>query len=262
MFSRRRLAGALAAIGLLLPLGVQADEKITVFAAASLKNALDETAGAFTAETGTEVVVSYAASSALAKQIEAGAPADLFVSADIPWMDYLAERGLIDDASRVDLLGNSLVLIAPAASPVDKIDLARGIGLSEALGEGRLAVGQVDSVPAGKYAKAGLEGLGLWPAMEPKLAQSDNVRAALALVAQGEAPLGIVYASDAFNGSGVKVVATFPRESHPPIIYPAALIRTEQPLAEAADFLAFMKGNAAAAAFRKAGFTLLNPPAS
>jgi molybdate transport system substrate-binding protein len=262
MFSRRRLAGALAVLGLLLPLSAKAAEKVTVFAAASLKNALDETITAFTAETGTEVVASYAASSALAKQIEAGAPADLFVSADIPWMDYLAERGLIEDASRVDLLGNALVLVAPATSPVDEIDLAQGADLATALGDGRLAVGQVDSVPAGKYAKAALENLGLWPTVEAKLAQSDNVRAALALVSQGEAPLGVVYASDAVSDPGVEVVGTFPPGSHPPIIYPAALVRTERPLPAAADFLAFMKGDAAAAAFRKAGFTVLDPPAS
>jgi molybdate transport system substrate-binding protein len=262
MFSRRRLAGVLAALGLLLPLSAQAAEKITVFAAASLKNALDETIGAFTAETGTEVVASYAASSALAKQIEAGAPADLFISADIPWMNYLAERNLIDGASRVDLLGNALVLVAPAASSAGKIDLGRAADLSTVLGDGRLAVGQVDSVPAGKYAKAAMESLDLWAAMEPKLAQSDNVRAALALVSQGEAPLGIVYASDAVTDPGVKVVGTFPPGSHPPIIYPAALIRTEQPSSAAADFLAFLKDDQAAAAFRKAGFAVLDPPAS
>lgn len=262
MIGRRRLAGALLALGLLAPLTVQAAEPVTVFAAASLKNALDETAAAFSADTGTELVISYAASSALAKQIEAGAPADLFISADIPWMDYLAERDRIDPASRTDLLGNELVLVAPSASPLEATGITPSLDLAGMLGEGRLAVGQVDSVPAGKYAKAALQSLDLWTAIQPKLAQSDNVRAALALVSREEAPLGIVYASDAASDADVKVIGTFPGDSHPPIIYPVALVLADRPNDEAAAFLAYLKGEKARAAFGKAGFTVLVPPAS
>ncbi|WP_159711972.1 molybdate ABC transporter substrate-binding protein [Geminicoccus flavidas] len=262
MLRRRHLAGAVLALGLLLPLGAHAAERLTVFAAASLKNALDEAITAFGAASGTEVVASYAASSALAKQIEAGAPADLFISADIPWMDYLAERDLIEPASRVDLLGNTLVLVAPADSDVAVTGIGADTDFAALLGDGRLAVGQVDSVPAGKYAKAALEKLGVWPAVEAKLAQSDNVRAALALVSQGEAPLGIVYGSDAASDPKVKVVGTFPKGSHPPIIYPAALVKADPARSEAAAFLAFLQGDEAAAAFRRAGFTVLDGAAS
>jgi molybdate transport system substrate-binding protein len=262
MPSRRQFAAALLALGLLLPAGARASGKITVFAAASLKNALDETMAAYTARTGTIAVASYAASSALAKQIEAGAPADLFISADIPWMDYLDEQGLIDRASRTDLLSNALVLVAPAGTPRAALEIGPGMDLSAALGDGRLAVGQVDSVPAGRYAKAALQTLGAWQAVETKLAQADNVRAALALVARGEAPLGIVYASDAASTAEVDVVGIFPPASHPPIIYPAALVASDAANPEAAGFLAFLQGAEAAAAFRKAGFTVLVPPAS
>ena len=259
---RRHLAGAALALGLLLPLGAHAADRVTVFAAASLKNALDEAVMAFGADGGTEVVVSYAASSALAKQIEAGAPADLFISADIPWMDYLAERDLIEPASRIDLLGNTLVLVAPADADTAATGIGPDTDFSALLGDGRLAVGQVDSVPAGRYARAALEKLGAWPAVEEKLAQSDNVRAALALVSQGEAPLGIVYGSDAASDPEVKVVGTFPKASHPPIIYPAALVKADPAKPEATAFLAFLQGDEAAAAFRKAGFTVLDGPAS
>ncbi|WP_027133381.1 molybdate ABC transporter substrate-binding protein [Geminicoccus roseus] len=262
MFSRRPLVAALLALGLLLPAGARAGETITVFAAASLKNALDEAMAAFTTRTGTDVVASYAASSALAKQIEAGAPADLFISADLSWMDYLDGQGLIDPASRIDLLGNALVLIAPAGAPRRELQIGPGMDLAAALGQGRLAVGQVDSVPAGRYAKAALQSLEAWPAAQPRLAQADNVRAALALVARGEAPLGIVYASDAASTDEVEIVGTFPPASHPPIIYPAALVAAEDARPEAAAFLAFLQGAEAAAAFRKAGFTVLVPPAS
>ena len=228
----------------------------------SLKNALDEVIAAYAGATGTKVVASYAASSALAKQIEAGGPADLFFSADIPWMDYLAERDLIDADSRTDLLGNTLVLVATRSGTIGDVAIGKDMDLSGLLGEGRMAVGQVDSVPAGKYAKAALEHLGLWSVAEPKLAQSDNVRAALALVARGEAPLGIVYATDAAAEPDVKVVGTFPEDSHPPIVYPVALVKSETASAKAAAFLAYLKGPDAAAAFGNAGFKLLHPPAS
>ena len=190
MVRRRSLLAVVAALCFALPLCASAAEPTTVFAAASLKNALDDAIAAYQAKTGLKVTVSFAASSALAKQIEAGAPADLFVSADVPWMDYLALRHLVDDASRVELLGNGLVLVAPTNSPIGQVDIEDGIDLASLLGDGRLAVGQVDSVPAGKYAKAALQSLHLWAATEPKLAQADNVRAALALVSQGETPLG------------------------------------------------------------------------
>ncbi|WP_191061843.1 molybdate ABC transporter substrate-binding protein [Geminicoccus harenae] len=262
MLRRRHLAGAALALGLLFPLGAHAADRLTVFAAASLKNALDEAITAFSADGGTEVVASYAASSALAKQIEAGAPADLFISADIAWMDYLAERDLIEPASRVDLLGNTLVLVAPADADIAATGIGADTDFAALLGDGRLAVGQVDSVPAGRYARTALEKLGAWPAVEARLAQSDNVRAALALVSQGGAPLGIVYGSDAASDAEVKVVGTFPEASHPPIIYPAALVKADPARPEAAALLTFLQGDKAAAAFRKAGFTVLDGAAS
>jgi molybdate transport system substrate-binding protein len=237
--------------------GAAAAQDVTVFAAASLKNALDAIGAAWAEETGMEAVVSYAASSALAKQIEEGAPADVFVSADVPWMDYLAERDLVKADSVVDLLGNRLVLVAPADS-----DAAVAIGpdfdLVGALGDGRLAMAQVDSVPAGKYGKEALASLGVWDAVEGHVAQTDNVRAALALVARGEAPFGIVYATDANAESAVKVVGTFPEDSHAPIIYPAA-VTAGTASADAGAFMDFLRTNAAAALFEKHGFTVLAP---
>lgn len=259
----RRHFAAFAVAGLLLATpDAQAAERVTVFAAASLKNALDDVITRFTAETGTPAVASYASSSVLAKQIEAGAPADIFFSADIPWMDYLAEHDLIVADSRIDLLGNSLVLVAPATSTAGDVPIDETFDLAGRLGDGRLAVGQVDSVPAGRYARAALQKLGMWPAVEPKLAQSDNVRAALALVAQDEAPLGIVYATDAASEPKVRIIGTFPARSHPPIIYPAALVKADHPDQQANSFLSFLQGADAAAAFMKAGFRVLDPPAS
>ncbi|HEX2529789.1 MAG TPA: molybdate ABC transporter substrate-binding protein [Geminicoccus sp.] len=259
---RRPLAALALVVALLLTTAVRAEERITVFAAASLKNALDEAIAVFGKATGAEVVASYAASSALAKQIEAGAPADLFFSADIPWMDYLAERELIDASSRLDLLGNDLVLVAPAASDLGALTVDGQLDLAGLLGEGRLATGQVDSVPAGRYAKAALLQLDLWNSVEQRLAQSDNVRTALALVAREEAPLGIVYATDAAAEAGVKIVGMFPETSHPPIVYPLALIRAGASKPGAMAFLAYLKSDAATPIFRKAGFKLLHPPAS
>ena len=195
----------------------QDDAGLTVFAAASLKEALDEAAAAYRKQTGVPVRVSYAASSALARQIEQGAPADVFFSADLEWMDYLQKRNRLDVATRRSLLGNRLVLIAPRASKA-QVDLKRPATLLAALGGGRLAIGQTRTVPAGKYAKASLESLSLWNGVRPRLAESESVRAALMLVARGETPLGIVYASDAKAEPGVRVVATFPEDSHPPIV--------------------------------------------
>ncbi|MGD9511182.1 MAG: molybdate ABC transporter substrate-binding protein [Geminicoccaceae bacterium] len=262
--SRRLL---LAVIGTLLAFGVgagpvrAADGDVLVFAAASLKNALDDAITAYGQAHDTKVTVSYAASSALAKQIEQGAPAQLFISADLAWMDYLAERHLVDEATRVNLLGNSLVLVAAKDSGVGEVAIGQGVDLATLLGDGRLAVGEVSSVPAGKYAKAALEKLGGWSGVENKLAQADNVRAALALVARGEAPLGIVYKTDAASDPTVKIVGTFPTDSHPPIIYPAA-VTTAGEGSMAADFLSFLSGSAAKAAFEKQGFTLLGPTSS
>ena len=232
----------------------QDDAGLTVFAAASLKEALDEAAAAYRKQTGVPVRVSYAASSALARQIEQGAPADVFFSADLEWMDYLQKRNRLDVATRRSLLGNRLVLIAPRASKA-QVDLRRPATLLAALGDGRLAVGQTRTVPAGKYAKASLESLSLWSGVRPRLAESESVRAALMLVARGETPLGIVYASDAKAEPGVRVVATFPEDSHPPIVYPVAALRGAR-AAQAARFVQWLASPAADALFTKRGFTV------
>ncbi len=222
-----------------------------VFAAASLKGPLDEAAAAFKAETGTTIVISYAGSNALARQIEQGAPAELFISADTDWMDYVAQKDLIAADTRVDLLSNALALIAPADSATT-LEIADGFDLSGAVGESKLALADPDAVPAGKYAKAALSALGVWDAVQPKVARAENVRAALALVARGEAAFGIVYVTDAMAEPKVKAVGVFPAATHDPILYPAALTRTATP--EAAAFLTFLKGAAAGAIFAKAGF--------
>ena len=231
------------------------EEGVIVFAAASLKNALDETIASYARESGKEVKASYAASSALAKQIEQGAPADLFFSADLNWMDYLLGKGLIKEDTRTNLLRNRIVLIAPKDSPVGQLRLGPGLDLAGALGaDGRLAIADVSAVPAGKYGKAALEKLGAWPGVQEHLAQAENVRAALALVSRGEAPLGIVYQTDAAADPAVTIVGTFPDDSHPPIVYPVALTREGM---GGADFLAFLRGPAARAAFEKQGFTVI-----
>ena len=193
------------------------------FAAASLKDALDAVNAAWLKDTGKEAVPSYAASSALAKQIEQGAPADIFISADEDWMNYLADKKLIKPDTRFDLLGNTLVLIAPKDSKI-LTKIAQGFQLAELLGNGYLAMANTDSVPAGKYGKAALTQLGVWDAVKDKVAQADNVRAALKLVSTGEAPLGIVYGTDAKSDPNVKVIDIFPERTHPPIIYPAAIV--------------------------------------
>lgn len=228
---------------------------VTVFAAASLKTAIDEAAVAYEKASGVKPVVSYAASSALAKQIEQGAPADMFVSADLEWMDYLAGKGLIDPATRRKLLGNTLVLIAPASSTVS-LAIGKDFPLSAALGEGRLAIGEVKAVPAGRYAKAALETLGVWTSVEGRLAQAENVRAALQLVALGEAPLGIVYKTDALSEPKVKIVGEFPENSHPPIVYPLA-VTAAAPAKEAAKaFVQWLGSSEATAIFVKRGFAI------
>jgi molybdate transport system substrate-binding protein len=231
--------------------------KVLVFGAASLKNALDDIGRTYLAAKGTQIVASYAASSTLAKQIEQDAPADVFISADLDWMDYLAKRHLIKLETRQNLLGNRIVLVAPVdGGPKGELTLAPGAPLAAALAGGRLAMGDVSAVPAGKYGKAALEKLGLWDGVKDHIAQAESVRAALALVARGEAPLGVVYATDAAAEPGVKIVATFPEASHPPIIYPVALIAGSKNEAAPA-FLTYLRSPEAVAAFRKQGFTVL-----
>jgi molybdate transport system substrate-binding protein len=236
------------------------DKTLTVFAAASMKNALDDIDAAYTAKTGVKVNVSYAASSTLAKQIEQGAPADIFVSADTDWMDYATAKKNINEPTRVNLLGNSIVLIAPKDSKIDNITIAQGFDLAKLAGDGKIATGDVKSVPVGKYAKAALEKLGAWTAAEPKFAMAESVRAALTLVARGEAALGIVYSTDAKVEPGVKVVGTFPADSHPPIIYPVAATTTAKP--ESSDYLAYLRSSAAKTVLEKYGFTYLIRPTS
>jgi molybdate transport system substrate-binding protein len=260
--SMHRLAGLFTAFALLCgsissPVLAQ-DKTLTVFAAASMKNALDDVDAAYTAKAGIKVVASYAASSVLAKQIEQGAPADIFVSADTDWMDYAIGKKNINVPTRVDLLGNSIVLIAPKDSRIDNVTIGPGFDLAKLAGDGRIATGDVKAVPVGKYAKATLEKLGAWQAAEPKFAMAESVRAALTLVARGEAALGIVYSTDARVEPEVKIVGTFPADSHPPIIYPVAATATAKP--EAADYLAFLRTSAAKAIFEKYGFKfLINP---
>jgi molybdate transport system substrate-binding protein len=234
------------------------DKTLTVFAAASMKNALDEVDAAYTAKTGVKIVASYAASSALAKQIEQGAPADVFVSADIAWMDYVNSKKAISEPTRVNLLGNSIVLIAPKDSKIDNVTIAQGFDLAKLAGDGKIATGDVKAVPVGKYAKAALEKLGSWSAAEPKFAMAENVRSALALVARSEAVLGIVYSTDAKVEPGVKIVGTFPATSHPPIIYPVAATTTAHQ--GTADYIAFLRTSAAKAIFEKYGFSFLVSP--
>ncbi len=231
------------------------EQTLIVFAAASLKNALDGLNGAFTSESRTSVSASYAASSALMKQIENGAPAQVFVSADEDWTNYGAERNLIKKDSRIDLLGNELVLIAAAQSPIGTVTIAPGFDVAALAGDGRIVTADVRSVPAGKYAKAALQKLGAWEKAAQRLAMTENVRAALTLVARGEAVLGIVYATDAKVEPRVKVIGTFPADSHPPIVYPAAL--TVNAGAEAERYLAFLRSPAAKSTFESFGFIFL-----
>lgn len=250
---RRALAtAALGCIGVASTASGGAQE-LLVFAAASLKDGLDAAIVAYPGDAA--IVASYASSSTLARQIEQGAPADLFISANPQWMDHLEELGLIRDGTRADLLGNGLVLIAPAGSDLMLV-VAPGFDLAGALGDGHLAMGDPDHVPAGIYGKAALESLGVWNAVASRVARADNVRAALALVARDEAPLGIVYSSDAVADPSVRVVDAFPEDSHPPIVYPIAVIAgSEHPAA--AGLIDFLRSAAAAPAFERFGFTLL-----
>jgi molybdate transport system substrate-binding protein len=225
---------------------------VTVFAAASLKEAMDDQARQFEADTGNKVIVSYGASNALAKQIDAGAPADIFISADLDWMDYLDQRRLLAPNSRFALLRNTLVLIAPASSK-SALKIAPNFGLAAALGNEKLAMANPDSVPAGKYGKGALVALGVWNSVEKQIARAENVRAALALVSRGEAPFGVVYKTDALADKGVKVVDTFPPDSHPPIVYPAALLAASK-VPGAKRLLDYLRSTPARAVWEKYGF--------
>jgi len=229
---------------------------VTVFAAASLKNALDEVAANYQEDTGKSVLISYAGSSALAKQIEAGAPADIFFSADLAWMDYVAERNLIRKDTRETLLGNAIVLVAPADAGIS-VTIEPGMDLVAALGaHGHLAMANVESVPAGRYGKASLESLGIWDAVAPHVVQADNVRAALAFVATGEAPLGIVYQTDANSEPKVNVVGAFPADSHPPILYPVAMTASSRN-PDARAFFDYLRSDKAKPAYERQGFTFV-----
>lgn len=251
MSRRLLLAAAFAAIA-----GPALADEVVVFAAASLKNALDGIAADYQAATGNTVTISYAGSNALAKQIIEGAPADIFLSASEPWMDEVEKAGLVVDGTRADLLGNRLVLVAHGKG-ADPVDLSQTTDLKALLGDGKLSMAMVDSVPAGQYGKEALESLGLWAAVEGSVAQSENVRAALVLVATGEAPFGIVYASDAVADDSVSVVASFPENSHAPITYPAALLKTATDPADRA-FLQALSAAPADAKFTEQGFVVLN----
>lgn len=254
--ARRTLAATLGALVILAaPLRATADE-VTVFAAASLTNALNRVAEAWTVETGHVAVLSYAGSSALANQIQQGAPADIFISASVDWMDAIEASGDLRAGTRRDILGNTLVLIAHGTG-APPVTIDESLDLAGMLGDERLAMALVDSVPAGIYGKAALTALGLWEQVEPLVAQSDNVRAALAFVAQNEAPLGIVYATDAAVEDNVTIIGTFPAGSHEPITYPAGITaQSTSPVAE--TFLAYLTSDDARAIWQEYGFTVLD----
>lgn len=246
----------LGAVLALLTATPGAAAEVVVFAASSLKTALDAVAADFQTATGNQVTISYAASNTLAKQIIEGAPADIFLSAAPNWMDAVEQAGLLVADSRHDILGNTLVLIAHGAGAAP-VAIAPGFDLAGLLSDGKLAMAMVDSVPAGQYGKAALETLGVWNAVAPSVAQTENVRAALALVSSGEAPYGIVYGSDAIANPDVTVVATFPANTHPPIIYPGALLTNATDPADGAFYRA-LSDDAADARFVAQGFAILN----
>jgi molybdate transport system substrate-binding protein len=253
-FTRRLAVAALISAALPLSYAAAQETTLTVFAAASMKNALDDANAAFTKATGVKVSASYAASSALAKQMESGAPADVFISADLNWMDYVAGKNLIKTDSRYNLLGNKLVLISGKDSKIANVKIEQGFDIAKLAGDGRIAVADVKAVPAGLYAKAALEKLGSWAAAEPKLAQAENVRATLAFVARGETQIGIVYETDAKVEPAVKIAGTFPDGSYPPVTYPVAA--TANAKADATKYLTFLRSNEAKAIFEKYGFSV------
>jgi molybdate transport system substrate-binding protein len=242
---RRFLAGSLFAVGT----SAAHAQAPTVLAAASLKDALDEVASSYP----TRPVIAYGSSAALARQIENGAPADIFISADLDWMDYVEKKGLLAAGTRRNLLGNRLVLIAPARQPV-KLQPAPGFPIAKALGSGRIALADPNSVPAGKYARAAFEKLGVWDQVAPRVAAAENVRAALALVSRGETPLGVVYQTDANAERGVAVAGVFPADTHPPIIYPVAALKSARE--GTAKFLEFLSRPRSRAIFEKHGFAV------
>ena len=254
----RRLTAVLAAVLLLINSGLAAAQNrdsITVLAAASLTNVMQDIGKAYETTAGKRVVFSFAGSMILAKQIEASAGADVFIAADTDSMDYLQGKNLLATATRANLFGNSLVLIAPADSKT-ALTISRGFDLTGALRGGRLALANPETVPAGRYGKEALSALGVWDRVKDRLAQGEDVRATLAYVARGEAPLGIVYATDARIEPRVQIVGTFPENTHAPIVYPAALTKDAKPAAEA--FLVYLKGPAAGAILQREGFTRLS----
>jgi molybdate transport system substrate-binding protein len=249
------VVAAVAALGLSVAPALAQSHDVLVFAAASLKNALDAIDAQYQRETGKHISVSLGASPTLAKQIENGAPADIFISADLDWMDYLTQRNLIKPDTRKNLLGNELVMIAPKDSTAH-VKIEAGFPLAKLLAGGKLAMADTSAVPAGKYGKAALEKLGVWSSVAGEIAQAENVRAALALVARGEAPLGIVYQTDAAAEPNVRVVGVFPETTHPPIIYPVALV-TSSTNPDAAWFLTYLESGNARAVFEEQGFTVI-----
>ncbi len=252
----RRILPLVLLAGLASPSQAQETRPLVVFAAASLQTAFTAIATDWQRETGKRVTFSFAASSALARQLDQGAPADLFASADLDWMDFAEQRRLIRAGTRRTLLGNSLVLIEPVSETASTLTIAPGFPLAAAIGSSRLATGNVQSVPVGRYAQAALTALGVWTEVAPRIAGADNVRAALALVARGEARFGIVYATDARTEPRVRVVGTFPVGSHPPIAYPVA-VTAGSTHPDAAAFLAYLASPAAVRIFEAEGFTVL-----
>ena len=259
-FSRIALAAVVVMAAGIVQRPLAQQSSLTVFAAASMKNALDDVNAAFTKRSGIRTVASYAATSALMRQIEQGAPADVFASADLEWMDYGLNNKLVNPSTRVNLLGNRLVLIAPKDSKIGTVTLVPGFDLAKLVGDSRIATGEVKSVPVGRYAKAALEKLGIWASVEKRMAMVENVRVALTLVARGEAALGIVYETDAKVEPGVKIVAHFPPDSHPAIVYPVAATVSARP--EATRYLDFLQSMAAKTVFEHYGFAFLIKPTS
>jgi molybdate transport system substrate-binding protein len=257
---RTAVAGIVViAAGAASPLFAQ-QPSLTLFAAASMKNALDDVSATFTKRTNIKTVASYAATSALMRQIEQGAPADIFASADLDWMEYGLKNKLINPSTRLNLLGNRLVLIAPKDSKITAVKLEKGSDLAKLIGDGRIATGEVKSVPVGRYAVAALEKLGLWASVQKRMAMVENVRVALTLVARGEADLGIVYETDAKVEPGVKIVGHFPPNSHPAIIYPVGA--TVQAKPEAIRYLEFLQSQTSKVVFERYGFSFLIKPTS
>lgn len=233
--------------------------EVLVFAASSLTNAMSEVAQSWELQSGHDVKLSFASSSTLARQIEHGAEADIYASANIRWMDYIEDKKFIFDNTRTPLLTNQLVLIAAADGDIDRINAHEGFPLADLLGGGHLAMGNPAHVPAGLYGKQVLQSLGVWSKVKPQVARAANVRAALALVATGEAPLGIVYRTDAMVSDQVAIIATFPATTHDPVIYPIALTRTSEDNPAARSFFRYLQSDAAARVFARYGFSPASP---